>query len=854
MKMSSLSRHASRSYYGRSSYFVVGIRRAAAGASSSTTTTTATRSVSSSSSSASSASAAAAAAAATSTNSENDIDDDTDQQQQHQRSRLLHPMYPNLFKPLDLGPAGILPNRVLMGSMHTGLEGHSMPSWIENTFFRSSDDDDDGHDHTSLDRMGRYFQERAKGGVGLMVTGGIAPNYQGWVGPFAAKLTTEDEMIRHKTVTDQVHAVEVPIYGGGTTGADGGIIPSTTSPKICLQILHTGRYAYHPFAVSASNTKSPISPFKARGLSVKQIRKTQYDFVITALLAQQAGYDGVEIMGSEGYLISQFLSPKTNLREDEYGGSFANRTKFPLQIVQMVREACGPNFIIIFRISLLDLVDGGQSFWDESIEFAQALEEAGATILNTGIGWHESRVPTIATNVPRGAFTFCTSDLKSKGNIKIPIVSTNRINAPDTAETILGDGVSDLVSMARPFLADPFLMKKAWDSQPHLVNTCIGCNQACLDHAFVGKTASCLVNPAACHEDELTTYKLPSDQRRKIGVIGSGPAGCAFAITAAKMGHDVTLYDRASEVGGQFHMAKRVPGKEEFYEALRYFRESLREEGVCLRMGTEMSIDDMESLTQDGKVDDWIVATGVTPRDPKIPGQDHPNVLTYIDVLKHNVNVGNRVAVIGAGGIGFDVSEFLCYHDRDKSYQDVQDDVEEFWNEWGVDRTQKNRGGLKQPNPKAPLRQVHLLQRKKGKLGKGLGRTTGWIHRASLKHADVNMIDGVKYNKIDENGHLHYTKDGKDDVLEVDNIVYCAGQIEEKTLERLASDRESLQGRVYTIGGAYKAGELDAKRAIDMGTRLAIRIHEPNVTPSNYVFSAPVGTEEKMFQLLKRFS
>ena len=814
---------------------------------------TATRSMSSAS-----AAAATAAASTSSTTSTNDTDSS------------LHPMYPNLFKPLDLGPAGILPNRVLMGSMHTGLEGHSMPSWIENTFFKSSkrgDKDGDGDDHTSLDKMGRYFHERAKGGVGLMVTGGIAPNYQGWVGPFAAKLTTQEEMERHKTVTEQVHAVQIPIYGasggasGSTSSSTSSSFPSTTSPKICLQILHTGRYAYHPFAVSASSTKSPISPFQARALSQKEIHQTVEDFVSTAVLAQQAGYDGVEIMGSEGYLISQFLSPSTNLRNDEYGGSsFRRRTKFPLEIVDAVRKATGPNFIIIFRISLLDLVpNGGQSFWDESIEFAQALEDKGVTILNTGIGWHESRVPTIATNVPRGAFTFCTSDLKSNGHINIPIVSTNRINAPDTADKILGDGVSDLVSMARPFLADPYLMKKAWDSQPHLVNTCIGCNQACLDHAFVGKTASCLVNPAACHEDELTPYKLPTEQRRKIGVIGSGPAGCAFAITAAKMGHDVTLYDRSAEVGGQFHMAKRVPGKEEFYEALRYFRESLAaEDNVCLKMDTEMSIDDMESLTRDGTIDDWIVATGVTPRDPKIPGQDHPNVLTYIDVLKHNVKVGDRVAVIGAGGIGFDVSEFLCYHEdgRDKSYQDVQNDVEEFWNEWGVDRSQSTRGGLKKPNPKPPLRQVHLLQRKKGKLGKGLGRTTGWIHRASLKHANVNMIDGVKYNKIDEHGYLHYTRDGHDEVLEVDNIVFCAGQIEDKTLETLATDRECLQGRVYTIGGAYKAGELDAKRAIDMGTRLAVHIHEPEITPSNHVLSlsSPVGTEEKLFQLLKRFS
>jgi 2,4-dienoyl-CoA reductase (NADPH2) len=398
-------------------------------------------------------------------------------------------------------------------------------------------------------------------------------------------------------------------------------------------------------------------------------------------------------------------------------------------------------------------------------------------------------------------------------------------------------------------------MKKAWDSQPNLINTCIGCNQACLDHAFVGKTASCLVNPAACHEDELTPYKLPAERRRKIGVIGSGPAGCAFAITAAKMGHDVTLYDRSDDVGGQFHMAKRIPGKEEFYEALRYFRESLKDTGVTLKMGTEVSIDDMESLSSSGVIDEWIVATGVTPRDPKIPGQEHPNVLNYIDVLKHNVKVGDRVAVIGAGGIGFDVSEFLLYHDHDRSHQDLQDDVDEFWNEWGVDRNQSKRGGLKKPQPKPPLRQIHLLQRKHGKLGAGLGRTTGWIHRASLKHGNVKMIDGCKYSKIDENGYLHYTdKNGESQVLEVDNIVFCAGQVEEKTLEIQASGRQSLAGHVYTIGGAYKAGELDAKRAIDMGTRLAIRIHEDAVTPDNHVSVAPVGTEEKLFKLLKRFS
>mmetsp|Transcript_25377 Transcript_25377/g.41686 ORF Transcript_25377/g.41686 Transcript_25377/m.41686 type:complete len:814 (+) Transcript_25377:61-2502(+) len=753
-----------------------------------------------------------------------------------------HPLYPHLFTPLELSNGKILANRVLMGSMHTGLEGHSMPSWMERLLMMGEKDADHG-DHHSLDRMATYFQRRAQGGVGLMVTGGIAPNYQGWVGPFAAQLTTSQEMERHKVVTQAVHDVDIPIFG----------TDQTVAPLICLQILHAGRYAYHPWAVSASATKSPISPFKAKAMTTRDIQNTIRDFVNTATLAQEAGYDGVEIMGSEGYLISQFLSPHTNQRTDQYGGeSFENRARFALEIVKAVRQATGDDFVIIFRISLLDLVQhGGGMTWDEAVSLAQQLQDAGVSILNTGIGWHESRIPTIATNVPRGAFGFCTKKLRQTlSDLNIPLVATNRINAPETAESILSDGVSDLISMARPLLADPDLVRKAFDKQPELVNTCIACNQACLDHAFVGKTASCLVNPAACHEDELTPQALPESQRMTIGVVGAGPAGCAFALTAAQMGHSVTLYDKAEKVGGQFHMAKRIPGKEEFHEALRYFQVQLEKHGVDIQMNTEISFDDMK---QKDHVDKWIVATGVQPRDPKIPGQDHPNVLSYIDVLKRSVPVGKKVAVIGAGGIGFDVSEFLLYHHgMDKTAKDV--DVAEFWDEWGVDSTLSERGGMKPPHPHAPLRQVHLLQRKKGKLGAGLGRTTGWIHRASLKAGNVDMINGVTYDSIDENGHLHYTKDEKQHVLEVDNIVFCAGQVEEKTLELEAATVDGLKDKVYTIGGAYKAGELDAKRAIDMGTRLAMRIDQADVTPGNHVFKSPVGTEEKLFQLLRKWT
>ena len=767
------------------------------------------------------------------------VESNNDDDNNHQ----LHPLYPHLFQPLDLGVSGILPNRVLMGSMHTGLENHSIPKWFEKYVLKSDEE------HHTLDRMAAYFQARAQGGVGIMVTGGISPNRQGWVGPFAAQLTTNEEMEMHRVVAEAVHEVQVPIFGTNES------VPS----KICMQLLHTGRYGYHPFCVSASSTKSPISPFKAKELSYPSgIQQTIADFTRAAVLAQQAGYDGVEVMGSEGYLLSQFLSPRTNKRKDLYGGSFENRARLPLEIVRSIREATNDEFIIIFRISLLDLVEGGMS-WEETLELAPLLEAAGVTILNTGIGWHESRVPTIATCVPRGAFGFSTKALKEANVVSIPLVSTNRINAPSTAEELLSADTSDLVSMARPLLADPDFVKKAMEQKADMINTCIACNQACLDHAFVGKTASCLVNPRACHETELVPGLLPESKRLTINVVGAGPAGCGFAIAAAEQGHVVTLYDRDQSVGGQFHMAKRIPGKEEFHETLRYFERRLEDlPNVTVKLGTEVSYEDMKNAHD---VDKWIIATGVDPRDPKIPGMDHPSVLSYIDVLKRNAPVGERVAIIGAGGIGFDVAEFLLHKEDgapDKSHKDVS--IPAFWDEWGIDNTQSSRGGLKAADTHPPKRKIHLLQRKKGKLGATLGRTTGWIHRATLKAGKVDMINGVKYDKIDENGHLHITCiDGSKRVLEVDNVILCAGQVPHRSLEDTAKehassdDKDNLASKVYTIGGAYEAGELDAKRAIDMGTRLALKIHDPTVVPGKHKFQAPVGSEEKMFQFLRRY-
>mmetsp|Transcript_25646 Transcript_25646/g.42666 ORF Transcript_25646/g.42666 Transcript_25646/m.42666 type:complete len:801 (+) Transcript_25646:163-2565(+) len=746
-----------------------------------------------------------------------------------------HKKYPTLFSPLTLPNGMVLPNRVLMGSMHTGLEGHSIPPWFQKYALGMSDP------HTSsLEDMATYFQERAEGGVGLMVTGGISPNRAGWTGPFAAKLTTQAEMEQHKVVTQAVHSVSV----GDTTNPH--------PAKICMQILHTGRYAYHPFSVSASSTKSPITPFKAKQLSTRGIESTIQDFVHCATLAREAGYDGVEIMASEGYLLSQFLSPRTNFRTDAYGGSLENRARLPLEILKQTRQACGKDFILIFRLSLLDLVDGGLQ-WDECVQMAQWIEEAGATILNTGIGWHEARIPTIATSVPRGAFVRPTEALKETGLLTIPLVATNRINTPQVAENILAGQSADLVSMARPLLADPEFVLKAKENRPDEINTCIACNQACLDHAFVGKTASCLVNPRAGHETSIDKPTLlPQDQRKTIGVIGAGPAGCAFAITAAQQGHDVSLYDSSDSIGGQFHMAKRVPGKEEFYETLRYFRTMLAKHGVKIHLETTLSRADMEDITD---VDKWIVATGVQPRVLDIEGADHPNVLSYIDVLKHNVPVGEKVAIIGAGGIGFDVAEFLLHHDgkKDKTADDL--DVEEFWDEWGVDPSNAERGGLIKAHVPSHKRELVLLQRKDGKLGANLGRTTGWIHRATLtKSGAVEMVGGVTYDKVDADGKLHITtKDGEKRILEVDNIIACAGQLVHNELE-LQAQGTPLEDKVYTIGGAYQAGELDAKRAIDMGTRLAMVIHNDDVVPGEHKFEAPTGAEEKMFTFVKKLS
>jgi len=806
-----------------------------------------------------------------------------------------HPLYPNLFTPLDLGPdLGILPNRVLMGSMHTGLEGHSMPKWMER-LLDVVDPTEHSADHSSLDRMAKYFQRRALGGVGLMVTGGISPNMHGWVGPFAAQLTNEREMEKHRVVTEAVHEVDVPIYGSQLS----------VKPKIVMQLLHTGRYAYHPFAVSATTGKSPISPFTARALPTHGVKKTIDEFVYSAELAREAGYDGVEIMGSEGYLISQFLSPRTNsTRLDQYGGaSFENRSRFPLELVREVRKHLGQDFMIIFRISLWELVEGGMS-WDETVTLAHKLRNAGVTLLNTGIGWHESRVPTIASNVPRGAFTAPTQRLRHEMTSSItasrlhgvqdeipipPMVSTNRINAPETAEVLLGESVSDLVSMARPLLADPDFLKKAMEEKPQSINTCIACNQACLDHAFVGKTASCLVNPMACHETEFeeATKCLPHEDRLRLGVIGAGPAGIAFACSAAERGHTVVLYEQSHKVGGQFHMAKKVPGKEEFYEAIRYWEDRLEElssdkglpGSVEVKLNTEMTAEDMAKLStnKDDGIDRWIVSTGVTPRDPGIPGSENfsGRILSYIDVLKHNKPVGERVAIIGAGGIGFDVSEFLLYGKEPEIEQDLDvlegsdDDaskppaakvsVEDFWKEWGVDPDQEQRGGLAKEGRTLPhgppKRTIYLLQRKKGKVGAGLGKTTGWIHRASLQNSrKATTISGVKsYDGIDPDGNLVYTLDDKQHTLEVDTIVLCAGQVENKALEKASETIDVLVNKVYPIGGAFKAGELDAKRAIDMGTRLAYQIHKEEVKPGKHLFESAMGPEEKLFRFLKKW-
>ncbi len=667
--------------------------------------------------------------------------------------------YPNLFAPLDLGFV-TLPNRVLMGSMHTGLEDRAR----------------------DFDKLAAYFAERARGGVGLMVTGGFAPSIEGWLSPFASRLSMPWQVAPHRKITAAVHA-------------EGG--------RICLQILHAGRYAYHPLSVAPSRIKSPITPFTPRALSIRAIERTIGDFANCARRAQDAGYDGVEIMGSEGYLINEFLTERTNQRSDAWGGSVDKRQRFAVEIVQRIRAAVGTNFIIIYRLSMLDLVENGQS-WDEIVMLAKKIEAAGATLLNTGIGWHEARIPTIVTSVPRAAFAWVTRRMKAE--VAIPLITTNRINMPDVAERILGQGEADMISMARPFLADPDWVAKARDDRAADINTCIACNQACLDHVFENKRATCLVNPRACFETELVIR--PAALKKRIAVVGSGPAGLACATTLAMRGHAVTLFEQAHEIGGQFNMAKRIPGKEEFSETLRYYGRRIDQLGVELRLSTLATA----ALLHEGRFDEVVFATGVTPRIVAIPGSERPNVLSYADVLAGNAPVGGRVAIIGAGGIGFDVAEFLV--ERAPS---PTTDIARWTHEWGIDTTLAARAGLVKAAPEAPARQVWLLQRTPGKPGKRLNKTTGWVHRATLAAKRVTVLGGVAYERIDEDG-LHIRIGDEEQTLGVDTIVICAGQQSNRTLHaQFASDATTS----HLIGGADVAAELDAKRAIDQGTRLA---------------------------------
>ncbi|MGW1519771.1 oxidoreductase [Streptomyces sp. NPDC002287] len=665
--------------------------------------------------------------------------------------------YPHLLSPLDLGFT-TLPNRVIMGSMHTGLEEHA----------------------GGFERLAAFYAERAKGGAGLIVTGGIAPNDAGRPFEGGSRLTTEEEAAEHRVITDAVHA-------------EGG--------KIAMQILHFGRYAYHKDLVAPSAIQAPISPFVPNELTDAEVERTVEDFVRAARLAKLAGYDGVEIMGSEGYLINEFIAAATNRRTDRWGGAYENRVRFPLEIVRRTRAAVGEDFILIYRLSMLDLVPGGSTL-DEVVHLAKEIEAAGATIINTGIGWHEARIPTIATSVPRGAYTWVTRKLM--GAVSVPLVTSNRINTPEKAEEILADGRADLVSLARPFLADADFVAKAAEGRPQTINTCIGCNQACLDHTFSGKITSCLVNPRACHETELVLS--PTRTKKTVAVVGAGPAGLACAVSAAERGHAVTLFEASGHIGGQLDIARRIPGKEEFEETIRYFGTQLEAHGIDLRLGTRADVDTLRGF------DEVVVATGVTPRTPAIEGVDRDNVVSYLDVLRDGAPVGERVAVVGAGGIGFDVAEFLT-----DSGEGASQDPEVYFRHWGVDTSYAAPGGLTAPQRPATPRTVTLLQRKTTKVGAGLGTTTGWIHRAELKHRGVVSVAGASYERIDDEG-LHITVDGEPRLVPADTVVLCTGQEPRRDLYE-ALRAEGIEA--HLIGGADVAAELDAKRAIRQGTELA---------------------------------
>ncbi|MAX72844.1 MAG: NADPH-dependent 2,4-dienoyl-CoA reductase [Nioella sp.] len=674
---------------------------------------------------------------------------------------MSHSLYPHLLAPLDLGFT-TLRNRVLMGSMHTGLE--ETKDWP---------------------RVAEFYAERARGGVALIVTGGMAPNAEGGVFPGAAGLYTPQDIENHRVITDAVHEA------GG---------------KIAMQILHAGRYAYSPDCVAPSPVKSPISPFPPKELDEEGIEKQIADIVTAATRAQEAGYDGVEVMGSEGYFLNQFIVTHTNKRTDRWGGSYENRIRLPIEVVRRVREAVGPEFILIYRLSMIDLIPDGSTH-EEVVQLAQEVEKAGATIINTGIGWHEARVPTIATSVPRKAFAWVTKKLM--GKVGIPVITSNRINMPDVAEEVLADGCADMVSMARPFLADADFVNKAAEGRADQIAPCIACNQACLDHTFSGKLTSCLVNPRACHETVLTY--APTETPKSIAIIGAGAAGLSTGIIAAERGHRVTIFDKADQIGGQLNMAKAIPGKEEFIGLVDWYARMVETAGITLKLGTAPGVEDLRGF------DEVVIATGVTPRDPQIPGQDGPNVLSYVDVLLHKAPVGKRVAVIGAGGIGFDVAEFLV-HEGESPTEDLT-----LWKtEWGVSDPARDRGGVapEGPRPEAPARQVTLLQRKNEKPGKRLGKTTGWIHRAALKMKQVEMAAGVNYERIDEKGlHISFGEARENPTLiEADTIVLCAGQVSNRSL---ADELEAAGIEAQVIGGADVAAELDAKRAINQGAHLA---------------------------------